>query len=62
MSKKAGVELSTTTIIILILAILVLVIVILIATGAFGSFGKEIVAKIKFALGLWNQGVKDLPK
>lgn len=62
MLKKGGIELSTSTIIILILALLVIVLVILIATGALGSFGKNIISQIKLALGLFNQSAANLPK
>jgi len=54
MSKKGGVELSMSTIIVLILILLVLVLMILIATGALGSFGNTIMAQLKSALGIFN--------
>ena len=60
-SKKGGTELSTSTIIVLILLILVLVVIIFIAVGAFGGFGKEIMSKIRIALGFWNSSMAGLP-
>jgi hypothetical protein len=54
MSKKGGIELSISTIIILILVLLVLVLMILIATGALGNFGKVIMDQLKRVLGLFN--------
>jgi hypothetical protein len=54
MSKKGGIELSMSTIIVLILVLLVLVMMILIATGALGNFGNVIMDKLKMALGIFN--------
>ena len=54
MSKKGGIELSISTIIILILVLLVLILMILIATGALGGFGKSILEKIQSALNLFK--------
>lgn len=61
MSKKAGIELTTSTIIILVIALLVLVMVLLIATGALGSFGKNIISQLKLVLGEWDKGASVKP-
>jgi len=61
-SKKGGTELSTSSIIILIILILVLVVMIFIAVGAFGGFGKDIMSKIRIALGFWNSSMSGLPR
>jgi hypothetical protein len=53
LKDKRGVELATNTIIILIILIIALVIIVLIFTGALGNISKEIMAKIKWAFGLW---------
>ena len=61
-SKKGGTELSTSTIIVLVLLVLLLVVVVFIAVGAFGGFGKDIMSKIRIALGFWNNSMSGLPK
>lgn len=60
-NSKGATELSTSTIIILILLILVLAVIIFIAVGAFGGFGKDIMGKIRIALGFWNSSMSGLP-
>ncbi len=60
-SKKGGTELSTTTIIVLVLLILLLAVIIFIAIGALGGFGKDIMTKIRIALGFWNSSMSNLP-
>jgi hypothetical protein len=54
MSRKGGVELSMSTIIVLILILIVLVMMILIATGALGNFGNSIMNSLKSALNIFN--------